>query len=420
MKFFKKRREKVIENIDVYSKRPWLRLAIVVVLILVGVGSITYGLVSCLNRNTGWQEIELSKECYVIAPELNLSYNLGASGISATAEYKRISSLYSEVAYKTYRLFNVNEEYDDIINLLTLSHRLNSEVSVDPLLYDALKLMVDKGGRHMYFAPLYALNYQVCISEDDFTASLSDPSKNEDISTFYDEVLGFVNSPEHINLELKGNNKIKLVVSDEYISYAKNNEIDVFIDFYWMRNAFIVDAIADKLISEGYKLGHISSCNGYIRNLDDSGTSYNINLFSLVDRRIYNSATVTTKGASAFVYLRSFPVTSYFEFDNYLYYAYENGEVVSQYVSLNDGRINTSVSGLLGASKKHSCAEIALEMYPYYTSEEFSDDSADALKDHGISVVWSRDKMISYSDDAYKPCNPYSDDSITFNIERIK
>ena len=200
MRLFKKRREKVIENIDVYSKRPWLRLVIVIVLILVGIGSITYGLVSCLNRNTGWQEIELSRECYMIAPELNLNYNLGLSGISATAEYKKISALYSETAYKAYRLFNVHEEYDDTVNLLTLSHKPNREVSVDPLLYEALMLMNLMGGRHLYYAPIYVQNNQVCISEDDYTASLSDPLKNEDIKKFYDDVLVYVNSKETVRL----------------------------------------------------------------------------------------------------------------------------------------------------------------------------------------------------------------------------
>ena len=172
MKFFKKRREKIVENIDVYNKRPWLRLVIVIVLILVGISSITYGLVSCLNRNTGWQEIELSKECYMIAPEINLTYNLGASGVSATAEYKKISALYSDIVYKAYCLFDIYEEYDDTANLLTLSHKPNREVSVDPLLYNALKLAADNGGRHLYYAPLYEMNYMVCNSEDDDTASL--------------------------------------------------------------------------------------------------------------------------------------------------------------------------------------------------------------------------------------------------------
>lgn len=420
MKLFKKRREKVVENIEVYSKRPWLRLIIVIVLILIGISSITYGLVSCLNRNTGWQEIELSKECYMIAPEISLSYNLGASGVSATVEYKKISALYSEIAYKAYSLFNVYEECENTANLLTLSHKLNREVSVDPLLYDALKLMEDKGGRHLYFAPLYAQNEQVCISDDDYTASLSDPSKNEDVAKYYAEVLGYVQSPRHIKLELKGNNKVKLIVSDEYMSFAKKNKIDVFLDFYWLRNAFIVDTIADKLIAEGYRLGNVSSRNGFVRNLDDSGTNYSTNLFSLVDKKIYTSAAVSSQGASAFVYFRSFPVVSYFEYDNNLYYVYDNGDIVSQYVSLSDGNVISSVSSLLSASKKLSCAEIALETYPYYTSELFSEDSADALKDLGVSVVWTDGKMIGYNDDAYKPYSPYSDDSITFNIEKIK
>ena len=211
-----------------------------------------------------------------------------------------------------------------------------------------------------------------------------------------------------------------MVVSEEYIKFAKDNGIDVFLDFYWLRNAFIVDAIADKLIIEGYTNGNISSCNGFVRNLDNSETNYNMNLFSLIDKNIYSSAAVSSKGPSALVYFRSFPVASFFEYDNNLYYVYDNGDVVSQYTNLTDGTVKSSVSSLFGGSDDLTCAEIALEMYPFYTADDFSVDSAKLLKEYGISTVWTDGEDVCYVDDAYKPHSPYSDDHITFKIKKVK
>jgi len=420
MGLFKKQRQKVVGNVEVYSEHVWLRVVIVVALILIGFGSLSYGLVSCLNRNNGWHEIELSTDCYEFAPEFSLNYNLGQAGATATVEYNRISELYSEVALKSYKVFDPYREYKGIGNLASLSANINSEVSVDPLLYDAISLTLDREERHLFLAPLYIKNIEVCESIEDDEASVNDPRADEIAAEYYSDVMQFVSSDEHIKLELKGNGKVILVVSDEYKAFAEDNGIDALVDFHWLRNAFMVDAIADKLISEGYTLGNVSSYNGFRRNLDKSGQSYDVSMFTLIDKVRYPAATLRLGDFSSVVNFRSFPLTSVYTCDDYTYFAYKDGRVVSPYLSYSDGFDRCAVPSLMSVSTEKSCADTALEIYRYFSADSFDTDGINSLLSNGIKSVWVVDETVYYNDDTLKPVELYSDDDYKFRAEKIK
>lgn len=420
MSLLKKQRQKVVENVEVYSEHVWLRVVIVVVLILIGFGSLSYGLVSCLNRNNGWHEIELSTDCYEFAPEFSLNYNLGQSGVTANMEYNHLSELYSEIALKAYKIFDPYEEYKGIGNLASLSANINSEVSVDPLLYDAIKITLDKGERHLFLAPLYIKNIEVCESIEDDEASINDPRADEIAAEYFSDVMKFVSSEAHIKLELKGNGKVVLSVSDDYKEFVDENGIDALVDFHWLRNAFMVDAIADRLVAEGYTFGNVSSYNGFRRNLDKSGQSYDAGLFTLVDKVRYPAATLRLSDFSSVVNFRSFPLTSVYACDDYTYYAYKDGRIVSPYLSYTDGLDRCAVPTLTGVSSEKSCAEIALDVFRYYSADSLDVDKINALKTDGIKSVWVEGETVYYNDDTLKPVELYSDEDCKFRSEKIK
>ena len=419
MGFLKKKRQKVIENIDVYSKHVWLRLSIVIALILLGVGLLTYSLFSLFSMDKGWRVIELDENCYMLSSELQLNYNLGASGAGAVVEYKKITPLYSEAAYKAYRAFNAYEEFDGIANLATLSKKVNCEVKIDPLLYDAIKLLQDNGSRHLYYAPLYAENASICDSDDDFYASELDPRLSEEAATYFEEVLQFVKSDEHIKLELLKDYKVKLYISKEYKSFIDKYKIGALVDFHWLKNAFIVDYIADELISAGYTFGYVTSYNGFFRNLSESVVPFSFNMYSKNGNDIYRGATVDAKN-SAMVSLRSFPLTSIYSADGYTYYYYEDGRVVSPYISYEDGYDRAAVDSIFGVSDTRSCAEIAIKLYKYYSSDELDVSGVNSLKKDGINSAWIDGVKISYNDDSLKPAEICTYDEFKFTAEAVK
>ena len=52
-------------------------------------------------------------------------------------------------------------------------------------------------------------------------------------------------------VELLGENRVKLTVSESYLAFIREYEIDTLADFSWMRNAFAADYIARVLQEDG-------------------------------------------------------------------------------------------------------------------------------------------------------------------------
>ena len=108
------------------------------------------------------------------------------------------------------------------------------------------------------------------------------PRENKETAAYFEEFLTYANDPDAVDLELLGDNRVRLHVSEEYLAFAAENGIDSFIDFYWMKNAFIVDYLAESLADAGFTNGSISSYDGFVRNLDERDVSYSFNIYDRV------------------------------------------------------------------------------------------------------------------------------------------
>ena len=79
--------------------------------------------------------------------------NVGSGGVSAGGEAKALSLIYTDAAVKGYRLFNIDESFDDVTNLYDINQHPNEVMTVDPVLYDALKKVSDANCREIYLGP---------------------------------------------------------------------------------------------------------------------------------------------------------------------------------------------------------------------------------------------------------------------------
>lgn len=59
-----------------------------------------------------------------------------------------------------------------------------------------------------------------------------DPYQNEEIAAYFAEISAFAQDEHAVQIELLGENRIKLFVSEEYLAYASEEGISDFIDFY--------------------------------------------------------------------------------------------------------------------------------------------------------------------------------------------
>ena len=378
---------KPVEKVELSEKNLKGRLFLVVLLIMVAAVSFAYGVNSILTRNAGWQEINaISKSDSVNCSEdFVFLYNLGAGGASATAEGKIISGLYTEATENAYKLFHTKELFENVNNIYYINQHPNEEIVVDDMLYKTFDLISQFQNRHIFLGPVYALYDDIFYCTEDFQIVDFDPYLNEEIAAYYQEIADFAKDPEMINIHVLGNNTIKLHVSEEYLQYAKENEIHEFIDFFWMKNAFIVDYIADLMISNGHTRGSISSYDGFIRNIDTTSESYSFNIYHRNADELVLKEIWQYNGPMNMVYYRDYVMNSQ---DEYHYYFLDNGEVRTQYVDITDGKPRTSLTDLYVYSETANCAEMMLQTVDMYVSDVFDKSGIPALAGQNIHTMY--------------------------------
>ena len=135
-----RRLPKPVQKVWLSAKNVGRRILLVVLLLAIGSGFLVYGFMNFLHGDSGWREISVKAGADLNCGEdFTLKYNVGASGVSAGGEAKALSLLYTDAAVKGYRLFNIDESFEDVTNLYDINQHPNEVLTVDPVLYDALK-----------------------------------------------------------------------------------------------------------------------------------------------------------------------------------------------------------------------------------------------------------------------------------------
>ena len=410
MGLFKKKKKELYE-LELSEKHVGLRVVLVIVLFGIGLAGIGFGLFSLLGEEDGWQTIELTEKSVISEDDFALNYNLGAGELSATKEKRLVENAYTELLNETYKLFDIYNSYDGIVNLYHLNRHHNEELKVSGVLYDAIEKVKAAGSRDIYLGSLQSVYRNVFLCTDDINAADSDPARNQEDAEFLKTLSMYASDPEMIDLELLGDDKVKLFVSSEYASFAAENGIEDFIDFSWLANAFIIDRVADGLAAMGYTNGFITSYDGYVRYLNPDVNSYAAEITDRVGNAVYPAATIEYTGTRSLVQLRSYPMNSRAASD---FYTYSDGEFASRYIDAKDGRYKSSINDIMAYSDTEKCADIALALSPIFVADELDIDLVDGAKARGINFVWCENRALIYNDANLKIQYLYDLDGITY------
>lgn len=373
---------------------------LVVLFLAIGSGFLVYGFMNFLRGDSGWREISVKAGSELNCSEdFTLKYNVGAGGVSAGGEAKALSLIYTDAAVKGYRLFNIDESFDDVTNLYDINQHPNEVMTVDPVLYDALKKVSDANCREIYLGPLYASLENLCMSNDDAVAAQFDPEKDDDAAEEAAAVAAFAQNPDDISMEFPGENQVCLHVSDAYQAYAAEMGYTAYLDFFWMKNAFLIDYLADTIRGEGYQLGIISSKDGFVRCLDETGEKeYQYPLYHLSGNEIQSHGTMTYEGPKSIVFFHAYQAGSP---DTYRYYQYQDGTMRTPYLSASDGKDHTAASELLVYSGEYGCADTLLAALSDYQAESLSGESLKTLASQKIYSVWFENNEIQTTDEKF-------------------
>lgn len=389
-----------------------------ILFVFVAVTAFATGINSLFTTEPGWQEIEVDSAYETnCGNEFVFMYYLGASGTDATVENKALKIVYSDACIMAHKLFHNKELFEDVINIAYINQHPNEVIEVDSGLYEAFKVLDAYDNRNLYMAPVYNQYDEIFYCEDDSQLVNFDPKLNEEVAADYAEIAVYANNPEMIDVQLLGDNKVQLYVSEEYLAYASENYITDYIDFFWMKNAFITDYLAEELISRGYTMGTISSYDGFSRSLDSSENSYSFNIYDRVDLTIYQAAIMQYNGTQSLVYFRDYMMS---ELDWMHYYALSNGEVRNSYVDIADGVSKAATDSFYAYGKDMSCAEVLMQALPVYVAEELSVEAVAQLAEAGVYSVYCEDGVIKYNDASLVLTEVLEQESVKYTTELVK
>lgn len=401
-----------VQKIQLSEDHARRRLIAVVLLLLLGGAALAYGVFQLLTPESGWQAIKTNASAGVTcADEFVFLYELGSGGAAAQVEGKAVAALYSQACRKAYQLFSTVESFEDVTSLRDLNLHPNETLTVDDALYQAFEAVQRHGDRTIYLGPVYARYGSLFYCEDDVELVDFDPYLSDEVREEYGAYAAFARDPGAIDLRLLGGNQMRLEVSEEYLAFAQQEGVERFLDFGWLRNAFVVDYLADLMAENGYTHGTISSLDGFSRNLDGRELTYSQNVFDLADDAVYLAGTMEYRGPMSIVYLRDYPLN---DTDSQWIYQLKGGELRTNYLSPEDGLCKSAVHDLICYSETVGCAEVALQVASIYVAETLDIQELEALAETGIHSIRCEDRAIMGTDPGLTVTKLYDEGGVRY------
>lgn len=403
---------KPVQRIELSEKNWKRRLLAAALLLVVGGAAIAYSVSGLFSAESGWQAIEASTAGGpTCADELVFLYDLGAGEMSARRELRELTALYSDACRKLFQLYHTVESFEGVVNLREISLHPNETLTVDEALYQAFEAVERAGDRTVYLGPVYARYLDLFNCEDDVQLVDFDPALSREVAEEYKALAAYAQDPQSIELRLLGDGQVCLYVSEEYLTYAEQEGIDCFLDFGWLRNAFITDYLAELMTARGFTHGSISSYDGFSRNLDGRGLTYALNLYDWVGDGSVRAAVMEYEGPMGIICLRDYPLNS---LDDWRIYQLEDGGLRTTYLSPEDGRCRSAAHDLVCYSRQAGCGELALRLAPVYVAETLDVEALARLAGEGIHSIRCEDRVIYGTDPGLKLTGLYDLDGVRY------
>lgn len=381
------------KEVEVEVKNTKARGILALVFLVIGVVALAIGVKSCAGGDPGWREIKSTSGQMNCSSDFVLQYFFPDDDTDLIELNGNVTRIYTESTDKAYKLFYVDAPAGNG-GLRDVNDSPNQAVTVDSRLYAAFEQIVAAGDRQIYLAPVLVEYRRVFQAEAEVIAKEKDPAQNPELMPYIQELTAFANDPAQIDLQLLGNNQVKLYVSQEYLDFAAEYELDAYLDFGWLCNAFISDYIAQDLIDGGCTKGYLSSYDGYTRILDSTDEIYGLNIFDRNGNDIYIPAVMHYTGPASMVFMRNYPLSQQ---DKWSYYVFSDGKTVNTMLDPADGVCKNSTDNILALSHSSGCAEVALKLSPVYIAQQLDEQALLDLQAQDISCVWFEGNTLKYT-----------------------
>ncbi|MBR4767373.1 MAG: hypothetical protein IK088_00160 [Lachnospiraceae bacterium] len=318
-------------------------------------------------------------------------------------DYRMLTQAYTDATVRDYAVFDTVEPHEGIAGMYALNTSAGEAIRVEPELYHALELMDRSGFRGLYLGPVYEIYQDLFLSENDSFASELDPLRNEDTAAFVKNAVRFASDPDEVSLELLGENRVRLTISDAYRAFAEEYGFNVFLDFFWMKNAFILDDLKEKLSATGYTKGYLVSTEGFAVCLDTTEEIYEMIMRDRIGRDLFSAARFEYRGPISIVGLHDYPTAD--TYGDY-YYMYDDGTFVTPYIDPKDGLCKSSIHDLVFYSKTAKTAELLLSAVDLMIADVFDEAKAAGYAKKGSYPVYCKEKEVVVFGDGFLSIKP--------------
>lgn len=373
------------------KNRRLLAIIILAVLFLAAVGFLLHS----LRSDSGWREVTAKGGA---EPDAGGSFRFWYQIQSSAGgnDYNTVRDIYTESLRRLYKIFDVFETHEGINGIRALNDASGTAIKLEPELYRALSQLEEDGGRYLYLAPIYSVYNELFFANDEVLARSFDPYYDKETADYFATLMPFLSDDSHIRIELLGEDRACLHISEAYKRFAEENGISIFLDFFWMKNAFMIDALADRIKESGYTHGYLVSNEGWVRCLDDSDEIYELSVTDLQERTIYYRAKMRYKGPVQLVSFYDY--TDRETYSDY-YFAYSDGGFATAYIDPADGYYKSAYHDLILYSREASCADLLLEGMKMILTKSPDSRRPAELAAQGIWPVFYQDEeLIHYGD----------------------
>lgn len=385
---------KPVERVAVTEEHFGRRMVLFLLCLVIGVSGLSYGVYSLLSTDPGWVVVEVSSGETNCGGEFTFEYLLDQGGLAGSEVIRNVRAVYSDAAVKAYRLFTTAESFEDLHNLRYINEHPNQDIVVDPVLYQAFETVQKQESRAVYQGILNSFYQDLFFCQEDWETFDFDPIQNPEAAELYRELASFAADPAHAQVQLLGENTLRLNLSEEYRQYAGELGRDCYLDFGWLRNAFAADFLAETLLDQGYTTGVLTSYDGYTRSLGGAVGNYGYNLFDWYEGRAVKAVRILFDEPMSLVNFRTFPLQ---EEDEGRTYVMANGELRHGYLDASDGICRAAMNAMLVYSQESGCAEIALKAAPVFIADDLDQQGLRILQQDGMEIVAATDGVILHS-----------------------
>ena len=381
---------KTAEEAEKLKKQKKKRLIIIVVILAALLLIVVGILLANVLKDDGWRDVTVSpgsaQNC-----SSSFTFRMQLDRKLVGNDFRAMSQAYTDATIREYNVYDIYEEHPGIHGLYELNHSVGQRIRIEPELYAALEKLEKSGFRGAYLGPVYEVYQELFLTEDKESAKQFDPYYDAETAAYFAELTAFASNPDHVSLQFYGNNEVQLKVSNVYRKYAADYELTTFIDFFWMKNAFILDYLREEIVKTGYTKGYIISEEGYATCLDTTGEIYEMLVLDRNGNDVVSAAALQYSGPVNLVVFHNYPLND--TYSDY-YYVYRNNEFATPYIDPADGYYKSSIPDLMLYSGSRDASDLLLAGIDLVIGKKFDEAKAAEYAKEDVLPVYCMDRVV--------------------------